>query len=410
MRHGRLRPSKPMSTLLGLLGIAVCVLLVSGASVVAIALASVTGSIKPTIDLDPIAGPSGTPSALPIPEIGAIPGGVNLLVVGSDSGQGDPQYGDRGEHLGDVTMLMHIANDHSNATVVSFPRDLFVRIPECDASEAEDAPGSDGGTDKLNTALSYGGLACTARTISQLTGLEIPYAATIEFNGVVAMSNAVGGVPVCVAEKIEDEYTGLFLDPGMHTLQGIDALQFLRTRHGIATGSDTARISNQQVFLASLARTIKSNDTLTNPLKLYGLAKAAADNMTLSTSLNNITTMVSIAKALADIPLDHVSFVQYPSYAADGGLRPREDDADVLMQALAADQPIIPGATGEGSQATDGPSATPETPAAPAPSEPAPTEPGQTAAPSEPVQLPESITGQTAAEQTCSVGRTLDDQ
>ena len=100
--------------------------------------------------------------------------------------------------------------------------------------QPESADGTDGGTDKLNTALAYGGLACTVKTVSELTGLEIPYAAVIEFNGVVAMSNAVGGVTVCVAEKIEDEYTGTFLDPGEHELEGMAALQFLRTRHGIA--------------------------------------------------------------------------------------------------------------------------------------------------------------------------------
>ncbi|WP_419818111.1 LCP family protein [Glaciibacter flavus] len=389
------------------MGIVAAVVLVSGTSVLAIALGSVTTSVKPTIDLDPVAGSTGTPSPLPIPDVGAIPGGVNLLLVGSDSGQGDPAYGDRGEHLGDVTILLHIANDHSNATVVSFPRDLFVRIPECDASPSEDAPGSDGGKDKINTALSYGGLNCTVRTVSKLTGLEIPYAATIEFNGVVAMSNAVGGVPVCVAEKIEDEYTGTYLDPGMHTLQGVDALQFLRTRHGIATGSDTARISNQQVFLAALARTMKSDDTLTNPIKLYSLAKAAAANMTLSTSLNNIVVMVSIAKALKDIPLDRVSFVQYPTYTVETGLEPNTDDADVLMRAIAADQAVVPAGVGQGSQQADpaAPVAPPATDAAPQPTATAPPAPVST-----PVALPDSITGQTAADQTCSAGRTLDNQ
>ena len=103
------------------MGIVAAVVLVSGTSVLAIALGSVTTSVKPTIDLDPVAGSTGTPSPLPIPDVGAIPGGVNLLLVGSDSGQGDPAYGDRGEHLGDVTILLHLANDHSNATVVSFP-------------------------------------------------------------------------------------------------------------------------------------------------------------------------------------------------------------------------------------------------------------------------------------------------
>ncbi|MGO7984074.1 hypothetical protein ACC691_40250, partial [Rhizobium johnstonii] len=83
------------------------VLVVSTTAVLGIAVASVATSAKKSIDLDPIGTGAASERPLPIPDIGAIPGGVNLLVVGSDSGQGDPQYGDRGEHLGDVTILLH---------------------------------------------------------------------------------------------------------------------------------------------------------------------------------------------------------------------------------------------------------------------------------------------------------------
>ncbi|GAB3118343.1 hypothetical protein GCM10027056_00070 [Glaciibacter psychrotolerans] len=389
-------------------------LLVSSLAVVGIAVSDVATSLKPGIVL-----PGDTVSAGgPAPQIGAIDGGVNLLLVGSDSGEGDPAYGPRGEHLGDVTALLHISNDHTRASIVSFPRDLFVTIPACAASPTESAPGTDGGfTDKLNTALADGGLGCTVATITKLTGQNIPFAAEIEFNGVIAMSDAVGGVPVCVAEPIQDAYTGTFLSAGEHVLSGGDALQFLRTRHGLSTGSDLARIGNQQAFLASLVRTITSNGVLNNPLTLYSLAKAASSNMRLSTSLQHVDTLVSIALALRGMDLAQISFLQYPVDEVDGGLVARTADAMVLFTALAADAPVqVGGQLGPASEAAPGaPSAPPVASVAPVPS----AGPAATGAPSSvptalpgpvAVTLPPSITGQTAAEQTCAVGRTLVNQ
>ncbi|MFC6356522.1 LCP family protein [Luethyella okanaganae] len=402
-RHGRLKKSNAFTTVAKVLAAALAVVLASGASVAAIAAYDLASSVKPGVTL------VGEKTDGPMPQIGAIDGGVNLLLVGSDSRKGqDPAFGAEDEtgDLNDVTMLLHISKDHTSATVVSFPRDMFVSIPEC--------PDPAGGTfnamsrQKINTTLTYGGLACTVLTVEKLTGIDIPYAAEVQFSGVIAMSNAVGGVPVCVAEPIEDEYTNTFLSAGEHTLQGVDALQFLRTRHGVGDGSDLTRISNQQVFLSSLVRTIKSADTLSNPGKLYSLAKAALSNMTLSNSLQNIDNMVSIAMALKGIPLEQVVFVQYPTGSTEGGVLPREADARALFTALSADQPIrLSGDTGGGSTADPNavvspvdavvdPNATPD--------------PNATAVPPTTTVLPETVKGQTAGQYTCSNGRTLQNQ
>ncbi len=172
----------------------------------------------------------------------------------------------------------------------------------------------------------------------------------IQFDGVIEMSNAVGGVPVCVAGDINDPYTGLNVKAGQNTLQGAQALAFLRTRHGVGDGSDLGRISNQQVFLSSLVRTIKSADTLANPIKVYALAKAAASNMSLSESLNNPTTIASMAIAMKGIDLNKVVFVQYPNHYVADGVAPTEDAATALMTALQNDQPVVvTGDTGVGS-------------------------------------------------------------
>jgi anionic cell wall polymer biosynthesis LytR-Cps2A-Psr (LCP) family protein len=195
----------------------------------------------------------------------------------------------------------------------------------------------------------------------------------------------------------------------MHDLQGTAALQFLRTRHGLASGSDLARIGNQQAFLASLVRTIKSEGTLSDPLKLYSLAKAAADNMVLSTSLQAPGTMVAIAATLRDIDLSRVTFVQYPVAGTDSGIEPLKDDAAALFDALANDQPIaLSGTVGEATKVepSDAPTgtATPPESAAPWSSDAASAAP--TIGPGNgPVQLPPSIPGQTANEETCTVGQ-----
>jgi LCP family protein required for cell wall assembly len=413
-RHGRLKRYSAVRAVLKFLAAAVAVLLVSGGSVAAIATWSVVSSIQPSVTLA-----NETPG-VQMPDIDAIEGGVNLLLVGSDSRQGqDAMFGDPEKEtatLNDVTMLLHISEDHSSATVVSFPRDLFVPIPAC--------PNPDGGTygamssQKINTTLSYGGLPCTVLTVEKLTGLSIPFAAEVQFNGVIELSNAVGGVDVCVGSPIKDPYTGLDLAAGTHNLQGLEALQFLRTRHGVGDGSDLGRISNQQVFLSALVRTLKDGNTLSDPTKLFGIAKAAASNMTLSNHLNNLNNMVSIALALKDIPFDQIVFVQYPNGIGESGgqsgVLPIKSSANALFQAIQNDQPIsLTGGTGVGSEldpnapgATETPapvetSAPVETPTTPPLDADATTPP---ATPGGPVALPENVLGQTAEDRTCSKG------
>jgi LCP family protein required for cell wall assembly len=406
VRHGRQKSVGPVRTVLGFIGASMVVVLVSGAAVASIAAWDIARSVQPGVALANEAA---------IPQISEIEGGVNLLLVGSDSRAGtDPNVFDvdPGSVLNDVNMVLHISQDHQSATVISIPRDMVVPFPEC-------PDGGGGWTGPINATLNEGGLACVVLTVEALTGLSIPFAAQIEFNGVIEMANAVGGVDVCVAEPIEDDYTQTYLAAGTHTLSGFEALQFLRTRHGVGDGSDLGRISNQQVFLSSLVRKLKSAETLTNPIALYGLAKAAVSNMTLSNSLNNVDTMVSIAMALKDIPLDNIVFVQYPGTTGgvgvySGKVQPNVEAANALFGAILADQAVgLSGDTGQGSVVD---------PNAPVAVEPEPVVPdpvatdGTTTAPepapvAAPVTvLPDSVLGQTAGTYTCSKGRTLNQQ
>jgi LCP family protein required for cell wall assembly len=304
-------------------------------------------------------------------------------------------------------MLLHISEDGTRATAVSFPRDMLVPIPACEGPDGTQYPAL--ARAQLNESLSRGGFECTVRMVEGLTGLDIPYGGVVQFNGVVEMSNAVGGVEVCVANGIYDKRTDLSLDPGLHTLQGKDAVQFLRTRYGVGDGSDISRIGNQQVFLSALVRTIKSTDTLTNPAKLYGIARAVVDNMQLSTSLADLDTLVSVALTFKDIPLDDVVFLQYPgAVLANGRVEPDQAAAAQLVSLLASDADFSlgqPGTTDEsGSVPAEG---TPAPSASTPPATDGPADgstPTPTPTPTSEV-LAESITGQTAAQSTCSNGQ-----
>jgi len=425
-RHGRLRRGHAVGVVGRVTAAALAVVLVSGASVGAIAAYQVRQDIGEGVDLQAAQGQ--TQQAQP-PSLSAYDGGFNVLLVGTDNdtAQDEGAFGKRDATLNDVNILLHVSADHTNATAVSIPRDMVVPIPAC---AKEDGSGyySAMSARPINEAWSYGGLGCVASTVSELTGLDVPFAGMISFNGVIEMSNAVGGVPVCAAEPIKDRYTGLDIPAGESVLQGAEALAFLRTRHGVGDGSDLGRIGSQQVYLSSLLRTVKSADTLGSPTKLYSLARAAASNMQLSTSLTEIDTMVQIGLALRELPLEAVTFVQYPGSTGGSGVyagkvQPDARVAEQLFDAIRADRPFtLPedstglGSTlapteGAGTGAADAGAPAGESPADPATGEPTAPATGATdggaasgadAGATGGTEVIDGLEGQTAAQQTCS--------
>ena len=334
-------------------------------------------------------------------------GPINMLLVGSDTraGQGGG-YGNETSNLADVIILLHVSRDRKNAVALSFPRDLMVPWPACPSTSGGPGylPQSLG---QINATISNGGPGCTLLTVEKLTGLTIPYLAMIDFKGVIEMSNAIGGVEVCVAKEISDKYTHTYLSPGMHTLEGKAALQFLRTRHGVGDGSDLGRISNQQVFLTSLVRKVKSAGVLNNPVRLYSLANAAARNMKLSSNLTDINVMVSIASALRNVQLDKITFLQVPSHGGlpapySGRVMPIYDQANVLFAKLLADEPLVieKANTGAGAVvATPEPSISATPSSSPSASASAGATPSATPSPS---TLPDWARGTNASIETCS--------
>lgn len=402
-RHGELTSPHPFGTILKILGMIVAVVLVSGAGVAAYAAYDLTASFtENTVELE---GQKAPP-----PDIGAIETGVDLLLVGTD--ECEPEYaylfGDRctgadaSGQLNDVNMLVHISKDPRRVTVVSFPRDLMLGLPAC--TREDGSVSSATSKSQINEAWSRGGLSCVAKAISELSGLNIPFAAKVSFGNVINITDAIGGVEVCIGNGgIRDRNTGIDWPAGPRTVQGVEALQFLRTRYGLQNGSDLARISNQQQYMSRLARKLVSEEVLSNPATLYRLATTTVNNVTASKSLENPSTMVQIAMAVKDVPFEEINFVQYPVLtdpANPDRVVPNRQLADKLWAALAANEPIelTNDQNNTGGVVTVDPEPTEPGDAAPDPAAtdtPAPTE--------APVQL-DGIPGQSAADRTCSAG------
>lgn len=340
-RHGVLTARSGRRNLVSLIwrGLAVvlaAVLMVGGYSVVSIGSQLQAGGIQLT---DANGNAITTPANLKGP--------INMLLVGSDTraGQGGGFGTGITSNLADVIILLHVSANRKNAVALSFPRDLMVPWPACPSTSGGSGylPQSLG---QINATIANGGPGCTLLTVESITGLDIPYLAMINFKGVIEMSNAIGGVTVCVANPIHDTYTRLDLAAGTHTLQGVQALQFLRTRHGVGDGSDLSRISNQQVFMSSLFRKVKSTGVLTNPVYLYSLASAAARNMTLSSNLTDLNVLVGMAGAFRHVSPDNMTFLQAPSMGGlpapnQGRVQLIPDQAQLLFDKLKNDEPLV---------------------------------------------------------------------
>lgn len=405
-RHGELKSPSALGQVLKVVAVCMAVLLVSGVGVGVYLFNNLATSF--TADAVELEGQDAVP-----PDIGEIEGGVNLFLAGTDACEPEYAYlfGDRctgpdaeGE-LNDVNMLVHISDTPRRVTVVSFPRDLMIPMPECVDEEGNTSGPSS--REMLNSAFTSGGLNCATQTIAQLSGQNIQFAASVTWGGVIEITNAIGGVDVCLSEAIKDRDSGLDLPAGTSTIEGVQALQFLRARHAIGDGGDLSRISNQQQYMSSLARKLVSEEVLTNPGTLYKLASTTLEAVTPSQTLTNPLTLVQIALAVKGVPFEEIVFVQYPVYDDPNDANrviPNEDAADRLWAALEANQPItLTGTAGAGVEVTN-PDGTPIETAPPVePVEPTDPSAAPTPAPtSDAVALPSDITGTNAAQSTCT--------
>ncbi len=214
------------------------------------------------------------------PEAGA---GTNYLIVGSDSRAGMSAEEKKKLHTGsaegkrtDSMMILHVGD--SGDTLISLPRDSDVEIPTYKGSESGKTYQGTGRHVKLNAAYAEDGPELLVRTIEYNTGLHIDHYVEIGFAGFANIVDAVGGVEIDIDKGFKDKYSGADFKSGKQTLNGEQALAFVRTRHAFAQ-SDLQRTKNQQKFLSALAHQVATPSTVLNPFKLYPTMGAGLDSL-----------------------------------------------------------------------------------------------------------------------------------
>ncbi len=296
---------------------------------------------------------------------------LQILILGSDTRDGkNSKYGSVNDSTGyghsDVMMLLDISADNRRVSVISFPRDLLVDVPECtDQTTKKSYPARSG--EMINAAMAEAGIGCAVDTVNKLTGLEVDHFMMADFNAVKELSNTVGGVSVCVSDAVFDPDSGLRLPKGTSQVKGEQALSFLRTRHAFGDGSDLGRIQAQQGFLSSLARKVKDDGTLGNPQKLLSIADVITQNLTVDEGLANVQSLLTISSRLKDIDLSKVAFVAVPNRPAavdPNRLELMQPQASQLFAAMRANLDLTK--PGSSSTPTASPSASPTTGANPA--------------------------------------------
>ncbi|MFD7442440.1 LCP family protein [Streptomyces sp. NPDC059909] len=270
-------------------------------------------------------------------------GARNILLIGSDTraGSANRKYGRAKGQRSDTTILLHIAGNRRSATAVSVPRDLMVDVPSCRTAKGTRTRAQ---IAQFNYAYSYGGAACTIRTVERLTGVRINHHMVIDFHGFKGMVDAVDGVQVCLKRPINDKEAHLSLKAGKQTLNGEQALGFVRARKTLGNGSDTERMDRQQQFLGALFKKVQSNGVLLNPTKLYPVLDAATRSITTDPGLDSLKDLYDLTRSMRGVPPERVQFLTVPRkpYAAD----PNRDSlvepaASELFERLRRDAPVI---------------------------------------------------------------------
>lgn len=270
---------------------------------------------------------------------GGLDGAVDILLVGADArtdAQGNALSQetldrlhagtDDGEFNTDTIMVVRIPADGTRATAASIPRDTYVSDDEFGNLKINGVYGThkaqkrselvaQGEQDEqtLEQESSEAGRAALLDTIADLTGVEIDHYAEIGLHGFVELTNAVGGVDVCLNEPVDDPLSGAQFPAGEQTLDGFEALSFVRQRHGLPRG-DLDRIVRQQAFMASLINNVLSAGTLTNPSKLSNMAGAVESSVIIDEDWD----VVSFATQLGNLAGGNVTFETIPVTSTDG--------------------------------------------------------------------------------------------
>lgn len=284
----------------------------------------------------------------PLPEV---KGALNILIMGSDTRANGNGKGIGGETpgLSDTTILLHISEDRTRAYGVSIPRDTMIDRPECPLKDGE---GTDpGGLTQFNQAYAIGGPACTVATVEANTGIRINHFAVVDFNGFRDVVDAVGGVRMCVPTEVNDPIGKIYLEAGTYTMNGDQALDYVRLRHGIGVElGDIGRMKRQQAFISALIGKVMDQGTLADPTKILNLLEAGTKSLTTDPGLADLRKLAGLASSLNGIGMDKIKFVTVPFelWPLDPNRVVWSEDADELWTRIKEDRPLPRSVSKEG--------------------------------------------------------------
>jgi len=288
---------------------------------------------------------------------------LNYLLVGSDTREGLTKEQMKVLRVGstktaaggrsDTMLLVHISKARDKAMIVSLPRDSLVTIPAHRSSDGtKDIAAA---KSKINAAFAWGGAPLLIETVELATNLRIDHYIEVNFAGFAKIVDALGGIEVCTKKDIDDPKSHLVLSAGVHTLNGIESLKYVRTRDSDGLG-DIGRMQRQQQFMSSVLRKATSTGVLLNPIKLVNFFNAAISTVKTDSGLNE-SDLLTLAKQLRNLSASKVRTLTVPidnpnAYAAGVGSVVTWDSvlAAELFQRLRDDLPIVDEIT----QSTDG--------------------------------------------------------
>ena len=244
---------------------------------------------------------------------------LNYLLVGSDTREGLTREQMKLLRVGstktaagsrsDTMLLVHISKSRDKATIISIPRDSLVTIPEHPSTldKTKIVPAAKG---KINAAFAFGGAPLLIQTIEDETGVRIDHYIEIGFAGFAGMVDALGGIEVCTKRDIDDPGSHLVLSAGVHTLNGVEALKYVRTRDFDGMG-DLGRMQRQQQFMSAVLRKVTSTGVLLNPIKLINFFNAAIATVKTDSELNK-SDLLTLAKQMKNLSSSNVRTLTIP--------------------------------------------------------------------------------------------------
>jgi LCP family protein required for cell wall assembly len=246
---------------------------------------------------------------------------LNLLVFASGSTAGLTRKQqlywhvgrDTGDAVSETLMVVHISPGRHQVTVINIPRDTVVPIYACAPGQGlSGQQASPGAVEQISNTLSYGGPSCLWKTVEQQTHIRLDHFIEMRYAGVVKVVDDIGGVGVCLPFGVHNPQSGLNLSHGYHHINGVQFLEFWRTRENIGYGSDTQRIQRDDYLLArALEQTLKAG-LLSTPTKLFHVVSDAAPQLTLDSGFSQ-TDLLHLGESLRGLSGKAVQFIQAPT-------------------------------------------------------------------------------------------------